>query len=483
MDEGISELRKRYADCGQGHVFKYWDTLSGDEKTILRQQLEKFDPAALNRYFKTTQEALEPLKGQKQEIDPFPEKNIDSIEGDSELSEQKLERWTSVGLKLIAAGKLAVILLAGGQGTRLGSALPKGCYNIGLKSGKSLLQLQAERIRRVQAMASEATGSEVEVPWYIMTSDATCDSTAAHFEEHSNFGLSKSQIKFFKQDRIPAFDYSGKLLMETKYSLSLSPNGNGGVYESLKKSGIFSEIENRGIEYVHIYCVDNVLCKVADPAFVGYAHDVGADVAVKAVKKRNPEESAGVFCLKGGVPGVAEYTELPPQLAKATTPAGGLVLYAANIANHLLSTKALKNILSLRDDLPYHVSNKKIKCLDTSGIQVTPKTPNGIKLEKFLFDVFSHGNSFRVLMVDREEEFVPLKNAPGNPEDSPEYCFGMFVCQSTRFATKAGATIVNDQESPTPYFELSPLLSYRGEGLEWMKGKVIKCSSYIARRE
>lgn len=213
--EDVNQLRQKYEEADQAHVFAFFDELTSSEKTAFFHQLSNFDPDRINVLTKRATEsqnaAADPRVGK---LEPLPESATASML-DSDPAE--LERWYNEGLGLISENKVAVVLMAGGQGTRLGSSAPKGCFDIGLPSHKSLFQLQGERIARLQVLASRVSGKQnVVIPWYVMTSGPTRKPTEEFFEKHSYFGLSKENVVIFEQGVLPCISNDGKILLESK---------------------------------------------------------------------------------------------------------------------------------------------------------------------------------------------------------------------------------------------------------------------------
>lgn len=333
------------------------------------------------------------VEGAGVNLAPLPPTAMDSV-GQADAATR--ERWQTRGLAAYQAGQVAIILLAGGQGTRLGSAEPKGCYNIGLPSQKSLFQMQGERIAKLQQLAGP---SAPLIPWYVMTSGPTRAATEAFFAAHHHFGLRPEQVTFFEQGVLPTFDLEGRIIIEDASTISVAPDGNGGIYAALVKEGVLTSMRQRGVRYVHAYCVDNCLVKVGDPLFVGYCIEKDVDCGAKAVPKSFAEEPVGVICLKNGKPAVVEYSEIDKATATATHADGRLVYGAANIANHFYTLAFLDSIAGFAGELQYHVARKKIKYYDpATQASLTPKAPNGTKLELFIFDVFPFAKRFAVLL-------------------------------------------------------------------------------------
>ncbi|CAI2181912.1 3431_t:CDS:2 [Funneliformis geosporum] len=445
----VESLKAKYAAAGQEHLFTFYDDLSPEEQTSLFNQLSKLDIERVNRIFKKSTLCLDIVSdAEQQKLEHLPDDVFDStLDGD----ESKIRDWLNLGLDLIAQNKVAVILMAGGQGTRLGSSAPKGCYDIGLPSHKSLFQLQAERILRLQNIAQEKSGkTEVIIPWYVMTSGT-----------------------------LPALTNDGKVFLENKSTLAIAPDGNGGIYAALRNEKILDSLKSRKISYAHAYCVDNCLVRVADPVFIGYCVSKNADCGAKVVRKASPDEPVGVIALRNGKFNVVEYSEIDPSIAAKTKPNGQLALGAGNIANHFYTVDFLDRVESFENELEYHIAKKKIKHTDiTSGEFISPLKPNGMKLELFVFDVFPFTERMAVLEVDRKDEFSPLKNAPGTGVDDPDTSMKDIINQHVKFVEKAGGKVLpgdNDQL----IFEISPLVSYAGEGLEGLNGKTIKTPAVI----
>lgn len=481
----FKELSEKYEKSGQGQLLAYYGDLKPEEKGALYQQLLPIDPEHIN---KLAHEALHPTKNEGEAgtatLEPLPAtattSTIDSEESD-------LEKWYEAGLQLVAENKVGVVLMAGGQGTRLGSSAPKGCYDIGLPSKKSLFQLQAERIWRVQHLASKHNDKEdVVIPWYIMTSGPTRKPTQQFFEDNKYFGLNRNNVVFFEQGVLPCISNEGKILLESKGKVAVAPDGNGGLYSALITSGVVQDMDKRGIRHIHAYCVDNCLVRVADPTFIGFSAEKDVDIATKVVRKRDAKESVGLILQKNGKPDVVEYSEMEATTAEAKDPKDNSLLKfrAANIVNHYYSFRFLQSIPEWSHKLPHHVAKKKIPSIPTDskdGSQVKPEKPNGIKLEQFVFDCFPFlpMDKFACMEVKREDEFSPLKNAPGSKEDSPETSKKDILLQGNRFLEAAGATVTSETEGSG--VEVSPLISYGGEGLEFLQGREIKAPAVIEK--
>ncbi|KAJ3001727.1 UNVERIFIED_CONTAM: UDP-N-acetylglucosamine pyrophosphorylase, partial [Siphonaria sp. JEL0065] len=454
------------------HVFEFYNDLNEQEKATFLAQLNDIDVGRCNRIFTkaTTCGAHDHAH-----FAPLNETSFCSTANPDRA--QDVEQWRKGGIHLIALGKVAVILLAGGQGTRLGSSAPKGCYDIGLPSGKSLFQLQGERILSIQRLAAKTYpeyAATAIVPWYVMVSEPTRAATEKFFIENQFFGLNPEQVMFFNQGVLPAFTMDGKILLEGKGLVSTAPDGNGGIYKALKKEGVLADLEKRGIPYVHAYCVDNCLVKVADPIFIGYCVSKNTGCGVKVIPKRSAHEPVGVVCLRDNKFSVVEYSEIPQDLSELADSNGNLVYRAANIANHFYTTEFLNRIDGLEASMEFHVAKKKIKHINLStGELVVPTANNGIKLELFIFDVFPYCEELAVLETARKEEFSPLKNGPGSKEDNPETSRADILAQSKRFIESAGGSVVGD-------VELSPLVSYDGEALDAVKDVTFEGPKYIA---
>ncbi|PWN26814.1 nucleotide-diphospho-sugar transferase [Jaminaea rosea] len=482
----VGALRNKYEKAGQEHLFAFWDEISPEEQGNLAKQLSQLDVERVNAIYKRAvqgeKEAAE-LAKQSAKLGPPPASSTVQTSGDAVSSESS--KYAAVGLDAIAKGEVGVLLLAGGQGTRLGSSAPKGCYDIGLPSHKSLFQLQAERILRLQQVAKEhaKTQSDVVVPWFIMTSGPTRKPTEDFFAENNYFGLERANIIFFEQGTLPCLTMDGKIMLDSKSRIATAPDGNGGLYNALRQPidekatvSVVSALESRGIKYLHCYGVDNCLVKVGDPAFLGISISKPVQAGVKTVIKTDPKESVGVVAMKNDKWNVIEYSEIPSELAEARDESGDLQFRAANIVNHFYTTDFLsKQVPSFEAEMAYHIARKKIPTIDSkSGEAVKPTTPNGMKLELFIFDVFPFCDDLAVHEVPRAQEFSPLKNAPNTGSDDPQTSRRDLLALHGKWLREAGAELGEGVE-----VEVSPLVSYAGEGLEGVKGRKFEKSEHL----
>ncbi|CAL9729407.1 UDP-N-acetylglucosamine pyrophosphorylase [Monosporozyma unispora] len=462
--ESIEQL---YKDAGQEGLFYHVNSLSKEDKLKFHKNLLKVanrEPPA--KLIKDCQDAINLHEANgavgSTSIKPLPPTSYQSIIGDEKTEME----YYKLGHDAIQRGEVAIILMAGGQGTRLGSTLPKGCYDINLPSHKSLFQIQSEKIVALQKSCPGCI-----IPWYIMTSAPTRQATEKFFQENDYFHLQKDQIVFFNQGTLPAFSSNGEhLLLANQTDLFESPDGNGGLYRSLKDNHIIDDFHKRGIKHIYVYCVDNVLSRLADPVFIGFAIKHGFQLATKAVRKRDAHEPVGLIATRNNRPCVIEYSEISRELAESTNEEGLLQFRAGNIVNHYYHIDLLsKSLDQWCNTIPYHVAKKKITYYDNIKDQYfKPEEPNGIKLEQFIFDVFPTIplDKFGCLEVERSKEFSPLKNGPGSKVDNPDTSRLAYLKLGTQWLKDAGA-IVKDGV----LVEVSNKLSYGGENLLQFNGK------------
>ncbi|MBO5104298.1 MAG: UDPGP type 1 family protein, partial [Ruminococcus sp.] len=289
------------------------------------------------------------------------------------------EKYYSAGAEAIKNGKVGAVLLAGGQGTRLGFDKPKGMFNIGVTKELYIFECLMNNLLKVV----ESTGAYV--PLYIMTSEKNHHDTVSFFEEKNYFGYDSSYIKFFIQDMAPSVDFNGKIYMESKSDISISPNGNGGWFSSIVRAGLLNDIKNKGIEWINVFAVDNVLQQIADPCFIGAVINSGSQSGSKVVSKVSPDEKVGVLCLEDGKPSIVEYYEMTEEMRTLRTESGQLAYKYGVILNYLFRVDRLEDIIS--EKMPVHVVEKKIPYMGSNGGFVIPEKNNGFKFETLVLDM------------------------------------------------------------------------------------------------
>ena len=381
------------SDIGQEHILKYYDELDNDEKKDLLDQIEITDFSVLENL--DSEKNSDSLRGT---FEPLGAVTIKDIASES-------SRYTKIGTDAIKNGKVAAVLLAGGQGTRLGFDKPKGMFNIGVDEELYIFQCLINNLMDVVRLAG------AWVPLYIMTSEKNNKETVDFFKEKNYFGYDPSYVRFFIQDMAPSVDMSGKVLMESRSKISLSPNGNGGWFSSLVRAGLLDEIKEKGVEWINVFAVDNVLQRIADPGFVGAVIDSGLQSGGKVVSKASPDERVGVLCLDDGRPSIVEYYEMTEEIRTLVDANGELAYKYGVILNYLFSVEKLEEICDRK--MPVHVVEKKIPYMDDNGDLIKPESPNGHKFETLVLDMVHMQDSCLAYEVVREKEFAPVKNAVG----------------------------------------------------------------------
>jgi len=427
-NENINEVLKA---AGQDDLLKHLESLSGDaratlERDILSQDWEELQTLHAEKSAASLSDNI------SADLKPMPFK----IAAD----DLRYDFWKETGEILLGKGQVAAFLVAGGQGSRLGFEGPKGMFDIGLPSHKSLFQLQAERLQNLAAQVGHA------IPWCIMTSPLNHEATVNFFIENNYFGMDRQNVRFFEQGTICALTPEGKAVLDGDDHLALVPDGNGGCFRALAQSGTLAWLIERGVKYVFLYSVDNALCRVCDPAFIGALASEGRSMsASKVVHKANANEKVGIFAFQNRKPGVVEYSDLPEEYRDMTNPDGSLTFDGGNIAIHLFKIEGLRKLQTSK--LPWHTARKTVCGIEKCW-----------KFEQFLFDAFPQLGSMMPFGVVREEEFSPVKNADGN--DSPKTARQMIGQLHRDWLRKA-----NVEVNPNKLYEISPALSYAGENL------------------
>jgi UDP-N-acetylglucosamine/UDP-N-acetylgalactosamine diphosphorylase len=424
-----------------------WDRLSDEERRGLIDQLRRLDLRQLRELYAQRDHAFAVPPPER--IRPVP-----VIPADADAAEARL-----LGEEALRRGEVAVLLVAGGQGSRLSFDHPKGMFPVGPVSDKTLFQIHAEKVLARRRRHGKP------LPFLVMTSPATDAETRAFFAEHDNFGLPAGEVDFFCQGTMPAIDLAtGRLILEAPGRLFLSPNGHGGTLTALADSGLLERLRRRGVRHVFYFQVDNPLVKVADPAFLGHHIRTRAEVSAKIVPKESPTDKLGNLVLVDGRCTMIEYSDLPESLARQTDERGRLRIWAGSPAIHVFDVDFLRRMVGEGVKIPFHVARKKVPYLDTNGSVVHPDKENALKFELFIFDVLPLADRWTIVETSRREEFMPLKNASG--PDSPET---VRQAQSDLFADwlgRAGVTVPRRADgSAAVALEVSPLFALDAEEL------------------
>jgi UDP-N-acetylglucosamine/UDP-N-acetylgalactosamine diphosphorylase len=421
-----ASLRAQFEEHGQAHVFRFWDRLEPAEREALLGQCASLDlPRLIEALAAVTAPSGAPPKLTPLEVERLPERGGDA---------GRRRAAQATGEALLRAGRVGILVVAGGQATRLGFQGPKGLYPIGPVTERTLFEIQAQKIRRLRRASGAA------LPWYVMTSPATDAATRRHFAEHRHLGLPAEDVFFFQQGSVPSFDLEGRLLLAEPGRLAENPDGHGGALLALLASGALDDMQRRGIDTLFYYQVDNPLVRIADPVFLGLHADSGAEVSCKVVRKLDPMEKVGVLARRDGRVAVVEYTELDDEHRFARGEDGDLRFWAGNIAIHVFATSFVRRVAADPDRwLPFHVSEKAIPCVDDAGRPVQPTAPNGRKLERFVFDALPAALGVCVVEADRAQEFSPVKNARG--PDSPQTARRDLTAQYAAWLAAAGIRV------------------------------------------
>ena len=445
-DPKKQEIIERTIGAGQEHVFRWWESIGKEGKDHLLGQLDTVDFDELSDLYR--KQSGEKPSSPRETISPADAIPIPKDKAQIEAAAEAAE----IGEQAIRAGEVAVFLVAGGQATRLGIDAPKGTLQITPVKKKSIFQHHAEKIIAL------LNRHKAVIPFYVMTSETNDSTTREFFESNDYFGLNAADVFFFTQEMTPALDLDGKLILDAKDHIFSNPNGHGGSISSLKSSGALADMQARGIKHIFYFQVDNILINIADPIFLGYHIERGAEMSAKVAPKRGPEEKVGVVCRVGSEITVIEYSDLPDKLACAKNEDGTLRFSGGNLAIHMLDVDFVERVNSERHSLPYHIAKKSIPFLDEDGALVKSEEKNGLKFEKFVFDALGSAKETVVMEVVREEEFAPIKNADG--EDSPASALELLQRLYAGWLENAGARVPRDPAGrPAGPIEISPLFA------------------------
>ncbi|MCL2304748.1 MAG: UDPGP type 1 family protein [Planctomycetaceae bacterium] len=413
----MSDLISLLKPFGQEHLLRFWDSLNEQEQSCLSAQIRNIDFRLIAELYQNRDHTIDLAPFEQRAKDPPAYKFGELSEGNPDYSApKKIGKADAIqlGQEALAKGTYAVMIVAGGQGTRLGFPHPKGMYPIGL-NGETLFQIHFEKV----VALTKKYG--VVVPLCIMTSPATHDETVEYLGQNDWFGITPENRFLFCQGTMPAVSMlNGKVLLADKGTLALSPDGHGGMLAAINKQSILDQLQERGIKHLFYFQVDNPFVDICSPEFLGYHLASGSEMTSQAIRKREPSDRVGNVVELDGKLHVIEYSDIPESLANRRFPDGSLQIWAGSIAVHQFDLGFLRRVSPIASALPFHIAKKKVSYVDEHGQMVVPQEPNAIKFERFIFDLMPSANNAVVVEVDIPNNYGPLKNAPGSATDSPE---------------------------------------------------------------
>ena len=449
------EWSEKLAQFQQQHLLAFWDEIDDEKREQLIRQLENIDFELVHTLCALAQKnsaANHHKEGALASV------NVHRLPKYPEQDDFR-KKAKAAGEQALRAGKVGVILVAGGQSSRLQYEAPKGIFPVGPVTKRSLFQYYAEKILALEQKYNTA------VPWYIMTNMFSLQETKDFFQKNNFFGKDEKSIHFFAQRMLPAVDANGKALLETKYAPAQAPDGHGGLLNALHTHGLIDSMDRQGLEHLFYFQVDNPLVKIADPTFIGCHIIDRADISAKTLKKSAPEEKLGNIVHTDGSYTVIEYTELSSEEKNRRTETGELYFDQGSIGIHVFDKKFLQRIAVDGHGMPFHVSHKSVKCLDENGQLHKPSLPNAYKFEQFIFDAFTQTNNICVVEVERSQEFSPIKNKSGI--DSPDTARKDLCSYFGSLLDKAGYNVPKDKDGAVMWnLEISPLAALDADDLK-----------------
>jgi UDP-N-acetylglucosamine/UDP-N-acetylgalactosamine diphosphorylase len=436
------ELQKLLTQYGQEHLLGFWDQLDEAGRRQLAADIREIDFELLHslKVGKSTGEDWAAIAARAL---PPPAARLGSSDETAKIEA------VARGREALDRGEIAVVIVAGGQGSRLGFEHPKGMYTIGPVSGAPLFQILFEKVLALGHRHGK------QPPLFVMTSDATHAETVEYLKANCYFGLPPTNVVLFQQGRMPAVDLeTGRVLLQSKSCIAMSPDGHGGMLAALEKSGGLAQLQDRGIRQLFYCQVDNPLVTMCDAEFLGYHLLNDSQVSTQVIAKQDPLERVGNVVMVDGRMTIIEYSDLPSAVAEKRNPDGSLLLWAGNTAIHVFDVSFLRRMADQSSSLPFHKARKKVASLDETGSIVEPHEPNAIKFERFIFDLLPAAERSIAMEVDALDCFAPVKNAPGDKTDTPESVQRQMVRLHTRWLRSVGAKIEDDVR-----VEISPLFA------------------------
>lgn len=404
MKEIIETLEK----YNQRNIIEILKKINKTTQEKLINELKKIDFIRLEELYKDTKSIADV---DLNKIKPIKATNKDK------LSKEEIEKYENLGINVIKNNQFAVVTMSGGQGTRLGFNGPKGTFKIDVEpKSKYLFEIIVDTLKEANKKYN------VIIPWYIMTSEENNDTIEKFMKENNYFGYDERYIKYFKQGELPLINEQGELLIDEEFNVKSASNGNGSIFESMRIKGILDDMESKGIKWVYIGSIDNILLKMVDVLLMGIAIDQKSLIATRSIFKNNARERIGSLCSYNGKIKVIEYSELPEEMVEAVDNDGELLYGESHVMCNLFNIEALKIVSTKR--LPYHKALKKYSYINSELKLVTPEEPNAYKFEYFIFDSFEYFDKIAILRGKREEDFAPVKNATG--VDSPETAIKLY---------------------------------------------------------
>lgn len=460
-----TRLEAKLAPYDQTHLLRFWDELSSDQQAQLAAQIESIDF-----------DLVEQLKNEKLSGHQWAElaeraQVPPAITLNDFHDPKTVDAATAAGHQALAAGELAMVLVAGGQGSRLGFDHPKGMYPIGPVSDASLYQIHFEKV------IARAEQFGAPIPMYIMTSPPTHDETTDFLVRHNFFGMNPDHVRIFCQGVMPAVDDTGKLLLADKGEIFVSPNGHGGTLAALVDSGCLEHATSMGVKHFFYGQVDNPLIQTCDPALIGFHVNSGSEMTSQVVRKSAPTQKVGNVVEIDGRVQIIEYSDLPESSANQQNADGSLKLWAGSIAVHIFDLQFLQTSSTRAETLPFHRAHKKVSFVDEQGVQVAPNSPNATKFERFIFDLLPFAKNAIVCEVAPADGFCALKNAPPATSETEAHVREAISDLHRRWLTSAGVEVADNVK-----VEISPRFAADGESvkLKFASGTKIETNTYFS---